>query len=75
MVQIYTRSSCAPCVAAKMFLTRKGVAYEEKNVDETPELMQEIMQKTGVMQVPMLLINDKVVSGANFSAIAAALNN
>lgn len=73
-VTIYTRNTCAPCKAVKMFLSRKGVEYRELNVDEDPSLMNEIISRSGFAQVPMTVIGDRVVSGQNFGAIAALLS-
>ena len=73
-VVVYTRTTCAPCKAVKMFLSRKGVQYRELNVDDDPGLMNEIIARSGFAQVPMTVIGDKVVSGQNFGAIAALLS-
>lgn len=73
MVQIYTRTTCAPCKAVKQFLANQGVAYEELNVDNDPRLMDEVIRRTGFMMVPAIRINDEYVSGANFRKIASLL--
>lgn len=73
MVKIYTRTTCAPCQAVKQYLSRKGVTYEELNVDSDPSLMDEVFTRTGFMQVPTMEINGQYVSGANFGKIASLL--
>lgn len=72
-IVIYTRTTCAPCRAVKMWLKSKGFTFSEKNVDEDPKLVDEIIKRTGVMQVPMTLIGDTAVSGQNFSLLSKTL--
>ncbi|MCJ8278121.1 MAG: glutaredoxin 3, partial [Bdellovibrionales bacterium] len=41
----------------------KGVEFEEIMVDAKPELFVELKQKTGMMTVPQIFINDNLVGG------------
>lgn len=72
-VVVYTRTTCGPCRTVKYFLTQKGIPFKEVNVDDDPSLMQEILARTGFMQVPMTLVNGIAISGANFGLLNKSL--
>lgn len=57
----------------KTWLQKKGIKYDEVNVDDNPEAAREIMDRTGLMMVPMTLIDDRAVSGMNFGQLASIL--
>ena len=57
----------------KSYLQRKGVQYEEKNVDDNPELMAEVYEKSGYQMVPVTVIDDQVITGLNIGLISKAL--
>ncbi len=61
-VILYTQPGCPPCGAEKEFLDSKGVEYEERNIREEPEYIQE-MQELGSHSTPTTVIGDEVVIG------------
>lgn len=78
-ITIYTRTTCAYCVQVKKYLDMKNQTYEVINLDERPELADEVIKKSGAMTVPVVTIKDdsgdeKVASiGWNPAALNAAL--
>jgi glutaredoxin 3 len=62
-VIIYTKSYCPYCDRAKALLKRKGASYEEISVEGDEKLYTELKQKTGLMTVPQIFINDELVGG------------
>ena len=48
---------------AKRLLDKKGFSYQEINVDQQPELRQELMLKTRRRTVPQIFIGDYHVGG------------
>jgi glutaredoxin 3 len=62
-IQIYTSTICPYCIMAKRLLDKKGVSYNEMNVDENPELRLEMMQRTKRRTVPQIYIDDYHVGG------------
>ena len=62
-VVIYSKNYCPFCVRAKSLFESKGVEFEEIMVDAKPELFVELKQKTGMMTVPQIFINDNLVGG------------
>jgi glutaredoxin 3 len=62
-VVIYSKTYCPFCVRAKNLLNGKGVAFEEIMVDSDPELFNQLKQKSGMLTVPQIFINDQLVGG------------
>jgi glutaredoxin 3 len=68
-VEIYTTRYCPYCVAAKQLLGKKGVAYQEIDVENDPEKRRWLTQVSGQKTVPQVFIDGKSMGG--FSDIAA----
>jgi len=64
-VTIYTRMMCGYCTAAKRLLDRKGVAYAEHDASFSPELRQEMIQRSGRTTFPQIFIGDVHVGGSD----------
>lgn len=62
-VLIYTKSYCPYCDRAKALLNRKGASYEEISVEGDEKIYTELKQKTGLMTVPQIFINDELIGG------------
>lgn len=62
-VLIYTKSNCPYCVRAKDLFTRKGVAFDEIYLDDRPEEYTSLKQRTGMMTVPQIFIDEQLVGG------------
>jgi glutaredoxin-like YruB-family protein len=72
-VIIYTTSFCPYCQAAKEYLTKKGVAYEEKNVEIDLKAQEEMIEKSGQLGVPVIDIDGKIIIGFSPEEIDKAL--
>jgi len=65
-VIIYTGPSCPYCVAAKTLLKNKNVNFEEINLGEQPDKMNEMLQKSGGRRtVPQIFIGETHVGGSD----------
>lgn len=64
-VTIYTSKNCPHCVRAKDFLKRKGISFEEIDVTEDPKKREEAQERYGWMTVPLIVIGDKFIGGAD----------
>ena len=53
----------------KEYLTQKGITFTEYNVSNDKEKAKEMIQKSGQMGVPVILIDDKVIVGFNQAMI------
>lgn len=62
-VVIYSKTYCPFCVRAKNLFSGKGVEFEEIMVDSKPELFVELKERTGMMTVPQIFIDDKLIGG------------
>jgi len=72
-VTIYSADWCAFCHAAKDYLTKKGVTFEEKNVETNVQYAIEAVQKSGQMGIPVLDIDGKIIIGFDRPRIDAAI--
>ncbi len=68
-VTVYTKRICAYCVRAKRLLEKKGIAYEEIDVEERDDLRTWLREKTGQMTVPQVFAGERSLGG--FSDIDA----
>ena len=62
-VVIYTMTVCPYCVAAKKLLTKKGVAFEEVNLDLHPDRWEECERRSGLETVPQIFFGDRHIGG------------
>ena len=62
-VTIYTTTYCPYCDLAKGLLEKKGAPFTEVNLDEKPELRNEVIQRSGRRTVPQIWIGDVHVGG------------
>lgn len=62
-VTIYTSKVCTYCAMAKRLLASKGITPVEINVGNDPQLMQQMMEKTGRRTVPQIYIGDQHLGG------------
>ncbi|MGB5957189.1 glutaredoxin 3 [Pseudomonas sp.] len=62
-VTIYTTRHCPYCVSAKRLLSSKGVAPVEIDVEQSPEALAEMLQRSGRRTVPQIFVNEMHVGG------------
>jgi glutaredoxin-like YruB-family protein len=62
-VIVYSTPTCPYCVRAKEYLNKKGVVYRDVNVAVDRAAAHEMVQKSGQMGVPVIVVDDKVVVG------------
>jgi glutaredoxin 3 len=65
-VLMYTTAICPYCIRAKQLLTARGVAdIQEIRIDEHPEALATMIEKTGRRTVPQIYIGDTWVGGCD----------
>ncbi len=69
-VIVYTTDPCSFCAQAKGMLKTRGVDYREVNLSKDPEGRLELVQHTGMMSFPQIVVNGQLVGG--FSELLAA---
>lgn len=62
-VVIYSKVTCPYCDRAKDLFKSKGISYEEILMDNKPDEYAALKQKTGLMTVPQIFINDQLIGG------------
>ncbi len=73
-VEIYTTPTCHFCHMAKEYFAEKGIAFTEYDVMSDIAKRQEMVEKTGQMGVPVILIDKKeIVIGFDQTTIASLL--
>ncbi|MCL2280737.1 NrdH-redoxin [Candidatus Saccharibacteria bacterium] len=74
-VIVYSTNWCAYCKMAKQYLASKGVAVEEKNIEEDPEAHKELLDKIGgnFRGVPVIDIAGTIILGFDRAKIDAAI--
>lgn len=72
-VKVYSTESCPWCVKVKAFLKENKIAFEDINVGEDPEALQDMVEKSGQRGVPVIDVNGTIIVGFDKDAIRAAL--
>jgi len=65
-VKVYTSQFCGDCVAAKHFLAKKGIDFEEIDITNNPEAVETIIAERGKRVTPTLEFNGKYMDGNRF---------
>ena len=64
-VVIYSTPTCPYCKRAKDYLSQKGISYTDINVAVDREKAKEMIQKSGQMAVPVIIVDDEIMVGFN----------
>ena len=73
-VVVYSTPTCPYCKRAKDYLSQKGISYAEHNVAEDKDKAQEMIQKSGQMSVPVIIIDNEIVVGFDQSLLDKLLS-
>ena len=72
-VTVFTLPSCAHCARAKALLTRRGHAFTEISLAESPRRREDMTALCARTSVPQIFLNDAHVGGADdLAALAEA---
>jgi len=65
-VEVYSTNYCPYCMRAKALLRSKGVAFEEIDVTDDPELRAKMVKRAGGRRtVPEIFINGEIIGGCD----------
>ena len=64
-VTMYTTSWCPYCSRARALLARKGVSFEDIDVEAAPDKRAEMQTRSGRRSVPQIFIGDHHVGGCD----------
>ncbi len=72
-VTIYSTPTCHFCHLAKDYFTANGIVYTEYNVATDLEKRKEMVEKSGQMGVPVIIIDNELTVGFDQPKIAKLL--
>lgn len=73
-IVIYSTPTCHFCHAAKEFFNEKEIEFTEKDVSTDLQARQEMIEKSGQMGVPQILIDDELIVGFDQDKVEELLN-
>ncbi|HWH94797.1 MAG TPA: glutaredoxin domain-containing protein [Baekduia sp.] len=62
-VTVYTTDPCSFCLRVKQLLGARGIEFDEINLAKDPVGRGELLQRTGMMSFPQVLIGGELVGG------------
>ena len=77
-VKIYTTPTCVYCKMTKEFFVENKIEFEEINVAQDQQAAQEMVEKSGQMGVPVIVVTtedgkEQVIVGFQKEQLATAL--
>ena len=72
-VTIYSTPSCHFCHMAKDYFKENNIAYTEYDVASDLDKRREMVEKSGQMGVPVIIIGEELTVGFNQAKIAGLL--
>ncbi len=72
-VKIYSTPTCPYCIMAKKYFDSKDITYESIDVSADKARAEEMVKLSGQMGVPVIVIDDNVITGFDKSKIDALL--
>lgn len=73
-VVLYSAPKCTSCDEARNYLKRRGIPFEDKNVQGDRKLQDELIKQSGGLSVPTITIGSKVMRGYMESLIEGELD-
>ena len=62
-VTVYSTDPCSFCARAKDLLAKRGIAFQEINLAKDPEGRAALLERTGMLSFPQIVIGDEVLGG------------
>jgi glutaredoxin 3 len=62
-ITVYTTEPCSFCIRVKQLLAARGVEYHEVNLSKDPEGRARLVERTGMLSFPQVVIGDAVIGG------------
>lgn len=72
-IVIYTTPTCHYCHAAKEYFAENNIPYTEYDVSADPKKRQEMVEKSGQMGVPVILVDNDIMVGFQEGTMAHLL--
>ena len=62
-ITVYSTDYCPYCVRAKNLLISLDLSFEEINLQNDPQQLKELKERTGLRTVPQIFIGDELIGG------------
>ncbi|HUA75335.1 MAG TPA: glutaredoxin domain-containing protein [Solirubrobacteraceae bacterium] len=62
-VTVYTTDPCSFCRRVKELLAKRGVEFSEVNLSKDPAGRVELVQRTGMMSFPQVIVGERLLGG------------
>ena len=72
-VKVYSTPTCPWCIRTKQFLKDNNIVFQDVDVSANKQAIDEMMQKTGQMGVPVIDIEGQIIVGFDKERIKNAL--
>jgi glutaredoxin 3 len=69
-ITVYSTEPCSFCSRVKGMLEARGLDFTEVNLSKDPDGRIELVNKTGMMSFPQVLVGDRLIGG--FAELHAA---
>jgi len=69
-ITVYTTEPCSFCTRVKQLLTARGYEYSEINLARDPDGRAQLVELTGMMSFPQVIVGDHLVGGYDQTAAA-----
>jgi glutaredoxin-like YruB-family protein len=73
-VKVYTTPACPYCFTLKEFLKENNVSFEDIDVSKDTKARDEIIKKTGKMEMPIIDIDGEIIIGFDRGKIVKLLD-
>lgn len=73
-VVVYTVPQCSSCDLARAYLDRRKVPFTDKDVAKDVTLQKELVDKTGSLTVPTIMVGERIMKGYMESLLAGELD-
>jgi len=73
-VRIFSTPTCPYCVTLKEYLKKQGISFEDIDVSQDDAALNEMIEKSGQMGVPVVDIDGQIVVGFDKEKIIKLLN-
>ena len=62
-VTVYTTDPCSFCLRVKQLLGARGIEFDEINLARDPDGRAELLQRTGMMSFPQVIVGAELIGG------------
>ena len=62
-ITVYSTEPCSFCVRAKELLSRRELEFDEVNLAKDPAGRAQLVEETGMMSFPQIVVGEVVVGG------------